>query len=125
MSRSVAGLTDRRILLVEDDYLLADALAAALQATGAVVMGPIGTVAGALRSMAQAPDIEAVVLDVNLAGERADAVADAVLARAIPMVFVSGYDRELLPSRFAGVPHCLKPIDVDELAHTLAAQMSA
>lgn len=117
-------LADRKILLVEDDYLMADALAEALKDTGALVFGPIGTVEDALHSVARLEEIEAVILDVNLVGERAYAVADAVLARDIPMVFVTGYDRDLLPPRFADVPHCLKPVDIEQLARTLASQIS-
>ncbi|KPN16780.1 hypothetical protein AO715_01375 [Xanthomonas sp. Mitacek01] len=122
-TQTTTPLTGRRILLVEDDYLLADALAQSLRSTGALVSGPIGTVDGALAAVDQLDDIEAVVLDVNLNGIRVDAVADAVRARGIPMVFVSGYDRNLLPPRFADVPHCLKPVDIDQLAATLAAQL--
>ena len=122
-TQTTTPLTGRRILLVEDDYLLADALAQSLRSTGALVSGPIGTVDGALAAVAELDDIEAVVLDVNLNGIRVDAVADAVRARGIPMVFVSGYDRNLLPPRFADVPHCLKPVDIDQLAATLAAQL--
>ncbi|TDK28994.1 response regulator [Luteimonas terrae] len=122
-TQTTTPLTGRRILLVEDDYLLADALAQALRSTGALVSGPIGTVDGALAAVAELDDIEAVVLDVNLNGIRVDAVADAVRARGVPMVFVSGYDRNLLPPRFADVPHCLKPVDIDQLAATLAAQL--
>lgn len=122
-TQTTTPLTGRRVLLVEDDYLLADALAQALRSTGALVSGPIGTVDGALAAVAELDEIEAVVLDVNLNGIRVDAVADAVRARGVPMVFVSGYDRNLLPPRFADVPHCLKPVDIDQLAATLAAQL--
>jgi len=115
-------LRNRRILLVEDDYLLADALAASLEGIGARVYGPVGTVDGALAQLSRHGDIEAVILDVNLDGERIDAVADAVRSRALPMVFVSGYDRDLLPERFSDVPHCLKPVDVAQLAQALSTQ---
>ncbi|MET0329259.1 MAG: response regulator [Luteimonas sp.] len=116
-------LAGRRILLVEDDYLLADALAESLKTTGATVFGPIGTVDDALAAVSRLDGIEAVILDVNLDGRRVDAVADAIRARGIPMVFVSGYDRELLPPRFADVPHCLKPVDIEQLSSALAAQL--
>ncbi len=116
-------LADRRILLVEDDYQLANALAYAMGDLGARVLGPAGTVDGAMRLLDQSDDLEAVVMDVNLDGERVDPVADAVRARGIPMVFVSGYDRDLLPPRFADVPHCLKPVDIAHLASTLVSEL--
>lgn len=118
-------LADRKILLVEDDYLMADALAEALRNTGAVVFGPIGTVEDALHSVSRLDGIEAVVLDVNLVGQRAYAVADAVREKQIPLVFVTGCGRDLLPSRFAEVPHCLKPVDIEQLACLLDAQIEA
>lgn len=124
MSENSRMLADRKILLVEDDYLMADALAEALKDTGAVVFGPIGTVEDALHSVSRLDGIDAVVLDVNLVGERAYAVADAVRERNIPMVFVTGYDRDLLPPRFAEVPHCLKPVDIDQLARMLGSQIA-
>lgn len=119
-----ATLADRHILLVEDDYLIADALAEALRACGAHVFGPIANVEDALQSVLRLGGLEAVVLDVNLGGERSYAVADAVRDRNIPLVFVTGYDRDLLPARFAQVPHCLKPVDLDELSGLLAAQLA-
>jgi len=124
MTPPSAVLLNRRILLVEDDYLIADALAGALRALGAQVIGPVGNVEEALGSVSRPDVIEAVLLDVNLGGERTFAVADAVQARKIPLVFVTGYERDLLPPRFSGVPHCLKPIDFDELAGILAVQIA-
>lgn len=119
-----ATLADRHILLVEDDYLIADALAEALRACGAHVFGPIANVEDALQSVSRIGGLEAVILDVNLGGERSYAVADAVRDRNIPLVFVTGYDRDLLPTRFAQVPHCLKPVDLDALAGILASQLA-
>lgn len=115
-----ALLAGQHILLVEDDYLLANALGSLLRDRGVRLLGPCGTVEDALRVLRDNDAVDAVVLDGNLDGERADRVADAVLARGIPLVFVSGYDRELLPARFRDVPHCLKPVDVDQLAAALA-----
>ena len=119
-----ATLADRHILLVEDDYLIADALAEALRACGAHVFGPIANVEDALQSVSRIGGLEAVILDVNLGGERSYAVADAVRDRNIPLVFVTGYDRDLLPTRFAQVPHCLKPVDLDALAGILASHLA-
>lgn len=83
----VAG---RRILVVEDEAIVADMLENILTDAGAVVVGPAGTVAAALR-LATGEPLDAAVLDVNLRGERIDPVADVLRSRAIPLVFATGY----------------------------------
>lgn len=123
MPLTTRPLQGRRLLLVEDDYLLAGALAAALEDYGARVYGPVGTVDGAIALLADLDALDAVVLDANLDGQRVDPVADFARERTVPIVFVSGYDREFLPSRFADVPHCLKPVDIDELSNLLVTRV--
>jgi CheY-like chemotaxis protein len=68
-------LRDRRLLVIEDDYLLASDLAEALAAHGAEVIGPAASVEGALALLATNGKIDAAVLDINLCGERVYPVA--------------------------------------------------
>ena len=109
---SSAPLAGRTVLVVEDEYLLAENLCEGLAAAGARVLGPIGTVAEALAFLEHQDDPpDRVVLDVNLHGERSYPIADALIRRAIRLVFVTGYGKEALDGRYRDFPHCEKPID--------------
>lgn len=92
--------TGLRVLLVEDEYLLADHLADVLASIGSTAVGPAGSVGHALELIRRAPRIDAAILDVNLDGERVYPVADMLRERGIPFVFSSGYGAESLPERF-------------------------
>jgi len=105
---------------VEDEYLLAETLCDALVAAGARVLGPIGTTAEALAFLErQDPPPDLVVLDVNLHGERSYPIADALIRRAIRLVFLTGYGREALDERYRGYPHCEKPFNESALMAVL------
>src|SRR5690349_13470992 len=89
------ALTDKRILTVEDEYMLAQELALFLEQHGATVVGPVGTVQAAL-GLATREAVDAAVLDVNLRSQLVYPVADALIERGVPVVFVTGYDELLL-----------------------------
>ena len=81
----------RRILVVEDQFLIAMELEAILQGAGYVVLGPAPTVSVALDLIhRERPD--AALLDVNLAGERVTPVAEVLRASSIPFLLASGYE---------------------------------
>jgi CheY-like chemotaxis protein len=100
----------KRVLLVEDEYMIAQDMAYELQALGAEVIGPAGSVAGALRLVETETAIDAAFLDLNLNGERAYPIADLLLARGIHVVFTTGYDENAIPQPYAHVPRCGKPV---------------
>ena len=108
-----------RVLVVEDEYLLADELSISLMEVGADVLGPVGSVEVALNLMGVEGEIDAAVLDVNLAGETVFPVAEALSARAVPFVFASGYDQ--MPSRYAHVMRYEKPVDARLLIRAIGA----
>jgi DNA-binding response OmpR family regulator len=83
-------LDGKRILVVEDEALVAAMIQDMLSDLGAIVVGPAGTVAKGF-ALAASGDIEAAVLDVNLRGERIDPLAEWLRARSVPLVFASGY----------------------------------
>ncbi|CCD93104.1 putative response regulator receiver (CheY-like protein) [Bradyrhizobium sp. ORS 375] len=112
-------LSDRRILIVEDEYMLADELRAELGDAGATVLGPVGTVTDALVLAAREGAIDGAVLDVNLRGEMAFPVADLLIERGIPFVFTTGYDESIIPDRFSNILRCEKPIAVDGIIGAL------
>ena len=114
------ALRGRRLLVVEDEYLIAAALERALEDRGAEVVGPAGYVEGALRLVeAEGDRLDGAVLDINLRGERVYPVADVLAARGVPFVFLTGYDAQVIPDTYAGVPRSEKPVSTALLARTL------
>lgn len=109
------GLQGLKLLLVEDEYLIALYLSELCEALGAEVLGPVACVDDALEVIRRAPEIDAAVLDVNLGGDAVYPVADALVRRQVPFIFASGYEPEQLPPRFRGIDVCRKPIDAAEL----------
>ena len=114
-----------RILIVEDEYLLADDLSHALESAGAKVLGPLGSVEDATAFIAGEPSIDAAVLDVNLRGDMVFPVADALRARGVPFAFATGYDQWALPQRFADAPRVEKPFKADKVAALLGPLIPA
>jgi CheY-like chemotaxis protein len=84
-------LKDRRILVVEDDWFIADAVTGLLAQQGADVFGPAGTVAEGAQ-LAQYWPIEIAVMDLNLHGQRADDLVVELARKDIPVVVITGYD---------------------------------
>ncbi len=103
-----------RLLLVEDEALTGMMMSDMLTDLGFEVIGPFGRVADAMAAIGR-EDFHAAVLDVNLDGEMVYPVADAVLARGVPFVFVTGYSPEGIDGRFAQVPVLQKPIEMQML----------
>jgi CheY-like chemotaxis protein len=119
-----SALRDRRILVVEDEYLIAMSLADALQNAGSVVVGPVPSVDKAIQKIESEPHIDAAVVDVNLGGVLAYAVADMLIARKIPFVFTSGYEDNVLRRRYAQVKNCPKPYLFQAMEEALVEAMS-
>lgn len=100
----------RRVLLVEDEYMIAQDMAYELTALGADVVGPAPSIERALRLIEENPAIDTGFLDLNLNGERAYPIADALLARGARVFFTTGYDEASIDPRYADVPRCNKPV---------------
>jgi len=108
-----------RILIVEDEYVLAMELHSSLESAGATVVGPVGSIDDALSVLEHATELDAAVLDVNLRGQKVFAVADALRERGVPFIFTTGYGRASFPDRYADVPRCEKPFEAQDLAQAL------
>ena len=117
-------LRDRRILVVEDEYLIAMNLQDALESVGSVVLGPVPSVDKAITTIDSESNIDAAVLDVNLGGALAFAVADKLIARKIPFVFTSGYEDNVIRDRYAHVKTCPKPYLFRAIEEALVEAMS-
>jgi CheY-like chemotaxis protein len=92
-----ALLKGARVLIVEDELLVANYLEELLGMEGCIVLGPASRVHEAL-ALIERERPEAAVLDLNLHGERTNAVAEALTVRRVPFVVVTGYGAEHVPS---------------------------
>ena len=109
-----ASLEGMRVLLVEDEYLVASLIGDILGTAGCIVTGPIPRLAEAVDA-ADHRVCDAAVLDVNLSGERVYPVADILSRRNIPFIFVTGYGMSALPREYADRPRLSKPFRTGEL----------
>ncbi|CDX36570.1 response regulator [Mesorhizobium sp. WSM4935] len=112
-------LHGRAVLVVEDDFYLADDTGQMLEDAGAKVLGPVSAADEALSLLElQRPDC--AVVDVNLGAGPSFGLASALQARGIPFVFLTGYDPDIVPAEFKGVPCLQKPVDPEKVLVALS-----
>lgn len=114
-------LASRRVLIVEDEYALADELGYELSRAGALVIGPVGSLQGAIDLVRTEKEIDLAVLDVNLRGEAVFPLADLLAERGVPMVFATGYDALSIPPRFAEIATFVKPVAFSALIEAISS----
>jgi CheY-like chemotaxis protein len=119
----VKPLADKRILLVEDEMLIAEMVVDMLTGLGATVIGPATSLEAGLL-LAGSESIDAAVLDINLRGERIDPIADLLDARGIPVLFATGYGMAAGVDRLSA-PVIDKPYTQERLAMGLARAIAA
>ena len=107
----------RKVLIIEDNYVVAAHLAAALEDDGFKVIGPVATAGGAV-SRIDEEALDGALLDVRLREGSAVDVASALRARRVPFVIISGYSRDTLPTELKGAPYVGKPMGYSELIQT-------
>jgi PAS domain S-box-containing protein len=117
---SAQGLEGQRILVIEDEVMVALEVIELLEQLGSRPLGPAHSVTQALELLAREA-LDAALLDANLGGEQVDAVAAALTRKNIPFVFVTGYSRDSLPSAFRNAPVLPKPFMQTELISALRA----
>jgi two-component sensor histidine kinase/DNA-binding response OmpR family regulator len=122
--RQPVASAGRRILLVEDEALVAMMIQECLTECGHSVIGPISRAADALQ-VAKEGDYDAAILDINLGDGMAYPVADIVSARGVPFVFVTGYEADAIDERFSTVPILPKPIERQMLERLFVASPAA
>ncbi len=108
-----------RILVVEDEFLIALDITGVLEQAGLTVVGPAANVRDALQAI-EGGGVEGALLDAHLGGEPVGHVADALIARRIPFAFVSGYGREHLPAAHRNAPLVRKPFTGKDLLAAVA-----
>jgi CheY-like chemotaxis protein len=114
-----ARLKGLRVLIVEDELIIAMELERLLGRLGCVVLDAVPTVKRALRAVGH-QEADVAVIDMNLQGERATPVAEALQEQEVPFVLVTGYGSERLPERaLQDVPCLRKPVDGHQLASAI------
>lgn len=103
----------QRLLVVEDELLVALDIESILNDAGLIVIGPASNAAEALELLA-GNELDAALIDANLSGEPINAVARALSERCIPFAYVTGYDRDSLPADYPAAI-VTKPFDPDQL----------
>ncbi|MBR0816195.1 response regulator [Bradyrhizobium diazoefficiens] len=119
--RQRVPLNGRRILVVEDEYFLADDIGNALRTLGAEIAGPVGHIEDAVEMLHDGGALDAAVLDVNIRSEPIFPIARELRARRVPFVFTTGYDRISIEPEFQDVPLWEKPIDIVAMVQSLAS----
>ena len=108
------SLAGQRILVVEDEMMIAILLEESLLALGCVVIGPVAKLEAA-KQLAADSAIDAAVLDINIRGGQVFPVADILTGRGIPFALASGYSDWVLPVKMQGMPRLTKPFTLREL----------
>lgn len=119
----VQGLSGRRVLVVEDEALVAMLLETILKDMHCVPVGPVATVVEALEVVANDPLLDAALLDVNVAGVEVFPVAKALKARGVPFVFSTGYGEGSLPEAWRGHTTIQKPFAENAIRRALCKAM--
>jgi CheY-like chemotaxis protein len=115
-----------KILVVEDDALIAMELGERLEEMGYEVLGPAMTLADAQSIAATGDKPDAALLDANLAGQSSVGVGAALAARGVPVAFCTGYDQiKNLPIELARAPILTKPVSDEKLAEALKLLLGA
>ena len=115
-----AVLSGKRVMIVEDEFLVAMELESELLEQGCVIIGPAGRSCMAMALLeGQTPD--AVLLDLNLDGEVPTALAEALVRRQVPFVVVTGYgSRHPEPEVLRAAPRLEKPVHGPDLIAALS-----
>jgi CheY-like chemotaxis protein len=108
-------LAGRRILIVEDEAMIALLIEDVLADLGTIVVGPAGRIEEAL-ALARSAEIDLAALDLNLGGEPVYPVAEALAARSIPFVFMTGYGQHGIAEPWRSRPSIAKPFRPSQFA---------
>ena len=117
MIRDVLG--HRSVLVLEDNYFIAEDLCAAIEQAGGRVLGPAAFVEEALALLLERECPDAAILDIDLNGSQSFAVADALARLNVPTLFVTGFDLPAIPDAQRVIPVCRKPMRAAEVVRAL------
>ena len=115
----------RRVLVVEDDFLVSLTTVDFLESLGCEVVGPAARLAAAFE-FAQSESLDAAVLDINIAGDMVWPIAEVLRRRGVPFIFLSAHPRlSEIPILFTAVPRLEKPLEQNRLLRQLSATWDA
>ena len=114
------SLSGQVVLVLEDDFYLAEDATLALRDAGAEVVGPFANAADAM-AVLKGGRITAAVLDLNMGAGPSFEMSRAVRDAGAPFVFVTGYDKDAIPEEFADVVRLEKPVEVRDIVRAIAA----
>jgi DNA-binding NtrC family response regulator len=120
MNRPLEGV---RVLILEDEFFLADDLARALAHAGAEPVGPVATVDEAER-LVKDDRVDAAIVDLNLRGQMASAFVERLASSKLPCLIVSGYGEDALPEPDSTVRTLEKPVDPETVLKSLAMELA-
>ena len=119
------ALRGRVVLVVEDSYVIATHVQTVLEDQGCTVLGPAPRLAPGLELVRSAARLDGAVLDINLDGELCFPIARALAGRSVPFMFLTGYERAIIPAEFRGVEVLTKPLDATRLIEVAGAIFAA
>lgn len=112
-------LAGRRILVVEDDFILAMALCTQIEAYGGVVLGPASTLKKGCLLFQAEPLPDACIFDIWLGEQTVYPLADSVMQAGVPLIFASSESRASIPETYAAIPLMAKPVSMTCLVKRL------
>lgn len=121
MGHTETPLLNCRLLIVEDDFRVAQTIIDAVEAAGSEVVGPFTRMIDALEQLIEFDSIDGAILDIGLDGEESYVLAEALQTTRIPFMFLTGRDRSALPEQFARTPLMSKPFTPDGLVDMLVS----
>jgi two-component SAPR family response regulator len=115
---TTVDLAGRRILVVEDEVILAMEIVAEIEDHNGVVLGPVSTLEAGINAFRD-EDPDACIVNINLGPDKVYELADLLIDQDVPFVFASSESRATIPDRFNEVPLHTKPIDMVKAAVAL------
>lgn len=113
------SLNGMRVLIVEDNYVVADALRYLIDGYGGSVTAIVPSVERAMEALS-AGGVDIAVLDIDLHGVSVVPLAEHLRTQGMPFVFLTGYgDAEILPEHLRGQPRFDKPVQAERLVQAL------
>jgi CheY-like chemotaxis protein len=118
-------LAGKRILVVEDEYFIAQEICDLLDECGAKIVGPASRLKQGIALARETEPLDCAVLDLNLDGESVADVARTLRARKIGFILLTGYDVGGIAEEFSDAPRLIKPFDKEGLCEAVHRQIEA